>query len=150
MNKLAYATQKEDLQTQFFEVLGLRTYVPVAGGNGNSNTGPTVKKAFDNCEEFSQITGFPLDLLDDLDALLRALRCTDERMDPDLYEYHAQDWLNRFHSNPNANWCWLSQTVHTVVEHGAQVMRALPCSVGLSNEEAAEHNSKLSCQITNW
>ena len=115
--------------------------MPVAGGNGNSNTGPTIRKAYDNIEIFSTITGFPEDLLDDLDALLRALRSTDERMSPDLYEFYAQDWLKRFHSNPEVNWCWLSQTVHTVTEHGAQIMRALPVTVGLTNEEAVEHNS---------
>ena len=40
------------------------------------------------------------------------------------------------------SWNWLSPSVHVLMHHGAQIIRALPCAPGLFSEEGTEHNNK--------
>ena len=141
VNKQRYLERKEELQQAFLEKLNLRVYYPNPFG-GNSNTGSVAKKAFDNPEIFSEITGFPLDLLKDLSFLLTTLRCG-KKVDADLYDIVAQNWLRKFHSDCNLNWNWLSPSVHVVLVHGAQLLRALLIPPGLSSEEVAESANKV-------
>ena len=92
-NKQLYAERKQQLQDDFQEKLNLRVYMPNPHG-GNSNTGLVAKKAFENYDVFSEITKFPLDLLQDLYFMLVALRCGRD-IDADSYEILAKDWLRR-------------------------------------------------------
>ena len=100
------------------------------------------KTAFDNPEIFSEITGFPLDLLKDLSFLLTTLRCG-KKVDANLYDIVAKNWLRKFHSDCNLNWNWLSPSVHVILVHGADLIRTLPCAPGLSSEEVAEATNKV-------
>ena len=84
-----------------------------------------VRTAFSDPEKFSICTGFRQDLIEDFNDLLTALTCG-EVVDPDAYHKAAQDWQKRFHSDYNLNWNWESQTVHTVLEHGRDILLALP------------------------
>ena len=93
VNKQLYAERKQELQDDFQEKLNLRVYMPNPHG-GNSNTGLVAKTAFENYNVFSEITKFPLDLLQDLHFMLVALRCGKE-IDAESYEILAKDWLRR-------------------------------------------------------
>ena len=93
VNKAKYAERKQELQDAFDEKLNLKVYMPNPHG-GNSNTGKVAKTAFENAEIFSEITNFPLDLIQDLHFMLVALRCGRD-IDADSYEILAKDWLKR-------------------------------------------------------
>ena len=86
-----------------------------------SNNGAVARRAFENPEIMSRITGFPQDLIEDLYTLMCALNSTEE-VDPDLYQELATSWINRFFSNPDLVWHWMNVTVHTVVYHGRVLM----------------------------
>ena len=75
-----------------------------------SNNGAVARRAFENPEVMSRITGFPQDLIEDLYTLLCALNSTEE-VDPDLYNELAQSWIQRFFANPDLVWHWMSVTV---------------------------------------
>ena len=141
VNKASYAKRKEELQIAFQERLGLRVFIPLPHG-GNSNSGNVARKAFENIEIFSEITGFPLDLLKDLYDLAMAMSCS-QKISPKLYKKKAMAWLDRFHSNNELNWHWFSPTVHILLEHGDEIIAVLPCAPGLSSEEALEHGNKV-------
>ena len=79
------------------------------------------RRAFENPEIMSRITGFPQDLIEDLYTLMCALNSTEE-IDPDLFQELATSWIHRFYSNPDLVWHWMSVTVHTVVYHGRVLM----------------------------
>ena len=140
-NKDHYANSKQELQDQFREKLNLRVYLPNPHG-GNSNTGAVAKKAFANPKIFSEITGCPVDIIEDLGVLLTAMRCG-RKLSPEYYQILADDWLQRFHSNPDLDWNWMSPTVHAIVVHGPDLIRVLPCAPGLSTEEVGEANNKV-------
>ena len=109
---------------------------------GNSNSGNLVRKAFENIQIFSEITKFPLDLLEDLDYLITAI-CQTRDLSAEQYDLLAQDWLRRFHSNQCMNWHWLSPSVHALLVHGAEMIRAILVALGLTSEEAAEATNKV-------
>ena len=77
-------------------------------------SGNCARRAFENIKEFSEITYFPEDLLDDYYTLLMALSC-DSKVSPELFDAAANDWMDRFFSNPDLNWNWFSVTVHLVL-----------------------------------
>ena len=114
----------------------------IISGGGNTNTGNVSRKAFENPEKFAKITGFPQDLIEDFYFLIATLSCGQD-VNPDSYDVLAKDWLRRFHANPDINWNWLSPTMHLVLEHGADIIRALPFNPGMSSEEAIEHGNKV-------
>ena len=66
--------------------------------------------AFAEPENFSKMTGMPIDLIRDFDALVVAL-CCGAKINPIEFEALANSWLDRFHSNPNISWNVLSPTV---------------------------------------
>ena len=109
---------------------------------GNSNTGNVARKAFKNPEIFGEITGFPVDLIEDLDFLMDLMSCGHE-IDPQNYQVLADDWLRRFHGNPEVNWNWLSPSLHCLLVHGGELLAILPCAPGLTSEEASEHGNKV-------
>ena len=140
-NKLKYAERKEELKIAFQERLGLRVYVPLPHG-GTSNTGNVARKAFENAAIFSEITGFPVDLIEDLDLLIQ-LMSSGQKFDPKIFETLANDWLRRFHGNDEVNWHWPSPSIHCLLVHGTELLIILPCAPGLTSEEASEHANKV-------
>ena len=107
------------LQDEFKTKLGLSVYKPNPKG-GNSNTGRTAKRAFENPAIFAEITGFPEDLIRDFDTLVTALACG-EQVDPVAYKALADSWLDRFFANKDINWSILSPSVHMILVHGAYI-----------------------------
>jgi hypothetical protein len=57
-------------------------------------------------------------------------------IDPDKFQALADKWKTIYFEN--VNWYNMSPTVHKVVEHGAQIIRASPVPVGLLSEEGSE------------
>ena len=83
-------------------------------------------------------------MIEDFYFLVATLSCGQD-VNPDSFDVLAKDWLRRFHSNNDINWNWLSPTMHLVLEHGADIIRALPFNPGMSSEEAIEHGNKVWC-----
>ena len=73
--------------------------------------GRTARLAFAEPEKLSQLTGVPVDLIRDFDALVVAL-CSGADISPIAFEGLANSWLDRFHSNENISWNILCPTVH--------------------------------------
>ena len=78
-------------------------------------SGNTARRAFNNPEIFSEITGVPVDLIKDFDDLLSAI-CSGEELIPEDYQAKADSWLDRFFANDDINWNIFSPTVHMVGE----------------------------------
>ena len=74
--------------------------------------GRTSRLAFADPEKLSQLTGVPMDLIRDFDALIVAL-VSGADINPIQFEGLANSWLDRFHSNPNISWNVLSPTVRS-------------------------------------
>ena len=97
--------------------------------------------SFANPERFSEICLMPFDLVRDYSFLLIALNCGRD-VDPDAYHLRASHWMQRFYADEDINWNWFSLTVHGVLEHGAEVIRAMPANPGTLSEQPAEANWK--------
>ena len=98
------------------------------------------RKAFQNPEILSEITGVPLELVEGLAVMLELAKSTIP-VCPEKYEFLANSWLDQFHSSA-ISWNWLSPSIHVLMHHGSQIIRALPCAPGLFSEEGTEHNNK--------
>ena len=118
------------------------------GKTGNSNTGNTARAAFDDYETFAEILGWDehVDLVRDLHYLILAVNSTNA-LDPDLFDEAAQSWLDRFHDSPFA-WNTLNPTVHSLLHHGADLIRYFRAPIGLFSEEGPEANNKIIRQVS--
>ena len=108
-NKTLVAAQKIAVAREFKAAFGHDLWKPKPGG-GTTNDGRCSRLAFADPEQFSKITGVPVDLIRDFNALVVAL-CSGAKIDPAKFEGLANSWLDRFHSNPNISWNVLCPTV---------------------------------------
>ena len=103
------ATQKIALKREFKQAFGIELWKPRSGG-GSTMDGRTSRLAFADPQKLSQLTGVPIDLIRDFDALVVAL-CSGADINPAQFEALANSWLDRFHSNHNISWNVLCPTV---------------------------------------
>ena len=83
------------------------------------NVGPTVKDAFKYPEAMATIMFCPVDLVQDLVVIFKALDCG-LQIDAQKFKAFTANWLERFHKS-DYSWNQLSPTVHFVMYHGWQV-----------------------------
>ena len=100
-------------------------------------TGNLCRRVFSNEEIFSEITGVPLDLVQDFNYALAAIN-GEFFVDPDEFEIFCNSWLDRFHAS-DISWNQLSPTIHDLFHHGPQIIRFLPLPPSYYSEEPSEN-----------
>ena len=117
------------------------------GKTGNSNTGNTARAAFNDYETFAEILGWDehVDIIRDLHYIILAVNSTCP-LDPEKFDAAAHSWLDRFHDSP-FKWNTLNPTVHSLMHHGADLIRYFRAPLGLFSEEGPEANNKIIRQV---
>ena len=131
--------RKYVIQRRFREELSLVVDRPKQGF-GNTNTGNTARRAFDNPESFSSITGVDIDVIRRLRIILRAVSSG--------YPLNIQAFKNFCLETSELiitlyGWYVMPPSVHKLLEHGYQVAQYLELPIGSYSEEAQEACNKI-------
>ena len=123
----------------FWEKLSLIVDCPKSGGSGNSNSGNTARRAFDNPEIFAEITGLDYNLIVRLKNILITLSCkfpVNSALFQDYCHETAKVYMDLYPQFP------MTATVHKVLIHGAQIMENSLLPLGYFAEDGPEHENK--------
>ena len=111
------ATRKKNQQAKFESELNLVVDVPMQGGVGNSNTGNTARKAFQDEEAFSCITKVDQNLIHRIHVMLIAIN-TDHCLNSEALRAYgfktAKLWVDLY------GWCNMSVFMHQLFFHAWQ------------------------------
>lgn len=136
--KKSVKENKEKIQIEFKEELGLLVDVPKAGF-GNTNDGNTSRRFFADPETSSRITGINVDLIKRMRIILEVIS-SGNSIDADKFDVYAYEtakiYVNLY------NWHPMSPTIHKILIHGAQIIRNALLPIGQLSEEAAEARNK--------
>ena len=122
-----------EMQTAAKDLLGLDLYKVLPGCVGNSNTGNTSRRAFQNPEKFAKILDGDetiVQIIRNLAKVLNAINSKSE-IDPDKLEALCQTTLDLIYES-KWSWNWLSHSVHVLLHHSPQIVRYLPTPPGNS------------------
>ena len=110
------------------------------GGFGTTNTGNVVRKAFANAEKTaSTICGVSTMLVSNLDIIRRTL-ASGQDIDPEKFHSFCKETLDEYMTS--AKWYNIPPTLHKVLVHGKEIIKATPMPVGWTSEEGSESNTK--------
>ena len=124
----------------FLTELGLKVDRPKEGGSGgNTNTGNLVRKAFKNAQTTARICGVSTILVSNLDTIWRTLT-SGKSINPIQFEKFCQETLQQY--MVDAAWYSLPPTLHRVLVHGKDIIKATPIAIGATSEEGSEANAK--------
>jgi hypothetical protein len=138
--KSAVSNEKSRIQKDFREQMGLVIDQPRSGGAGTSNDGNTARRVFQDTEIASNILNIDKALLDNFHTILATMSCG---FHIDTLKFHkfcretAELYVSLY------SWYPMSQTVHKILFHGADVIDALALPLGMMSEEAQETSNKL-------
>lgn len=138
-NKLVVNERKKNIQNQFWEKLSLHVDKPKPN-YGSSNDGNTARRAFENPDIFSEITGVSLELITKFQTILIALACR-LPLDLEKFETHCFNTGTLFISL--YPWFPMPASIHKVLVHGKQIIENCLLPVGYFGEDAAESRNKL-------
>ncbi|XP_065678280.1 uncharacterized protein LOC136093223 [Hydra vulgaris] len=124
--------QKKKIQLAFQEKIGLIVDRPKAGGSGTSNDGNTSRRAFQNEQLFSEITGLNFELIKMFHVVLTCISCGFE-LDAVLFREYCTHTA-RFYVECYPRY-YMPQSIHKML-----VYMTLP--IGLFSEEAIEAQNK--------
>jgi hypothetical protein len=132
--------QQKIVQQQFIDRLSLRVDFPKPGGSGTSNDGNTARRAFQNYDVFSEITGVDKLLLFRFKTILCAINCQ-LPLNPEafgkLVRGTAELYVRLY------SWYPMPSTVHKILIHGEEIVRSCTLPIGFLSEEAGESCNKL-------
>ena len=129
------------IKAAFKAKFGMSIYEPKDGGKGTTNDGNTARRALDEPEWFSEVTGVPVEIIKRANNIWICLR-SGLPIDPQKFDRYARDteamWKAEF------PWFPLPPAVHKVWVHGSEVFEVFPITIrsGLLSEEAAEASNK--------
>lgn len=134
--------REREVKAQFLSRLGLVVDQRRDGGAGNTTTGNVARKAFQNAEITAEICGVPPELVKNLGTIWGALSCGFD-LDPEKFASICQETEKiYFDEEVGVGWYCMPPTLHKILKHGADIIRACPIPIGLTNEEASEANNK--------
>ena len=144
-----FRAKKEDKQTvedrtvavkeAFKRELGLVVDQRREGGFGTTNTGNVVRKAFANAEKTAAICGVSTMLVSNLDVIRRTL-ASGQDIDPEKFHSFCKETLDEYMTS--AKWYNIPPTLHKVLVHGKEIIKATPMPVGWTSEEGSKSNTK--------
>ena len=134
--------REKEIKAQFLSQLGLAVDQCRDGGGGSTTTGNVARRAFQNAAVTSDICGVPVKLVENLATIWGALSCGFD-VDPDKFAALCEETEKiYFDDNVGVGWYCMPSTLHKVLKHGADIIRACPIPIGLTSEEASEANNK--------
>ena len=137
-NKISRRTQL--VKDAFLTELGLKVDRPKEGGSGgNTNTGNVVRKAFKNAQTTARICGVSTILVSNLSTIWGTLS-GGKYINPMQFDQYCKNTLQQYMID--AGWYSLSPTLHRVLVHGKDIIKAIPVSIGATSEEGSEANAK--------
>lgn len=108
-------------------------------GSGNTNTGNTARRFFENPYLASLITGVNEQLINNFSVILRTLACGYNINVEKFREYTMHTAAMFIELYP---WFYMPNSVHKVLLHGADVIEKMAVPIGLLSEEALEARNK--------
>ena len=136
--KESVARRKLIIQKKFREQLSLVVDTPKQGF-GNTNTGNTARRAFEESAVFSEITGIDERIIVRLRNILKAV-CSGYELNIPIFKDYCQETSELIIEL--YGWYVMPPTLHKLLEHGYQVEDALDLPVGVYSEEAQEAMNK--------
>ena len=109
------------------------------GSGGTTNTGNVVRKAFKNAETTARICGVSTILVSNLDTIWRTLSCGKSICSIQFGKF-CEETLEQYMID--AGWYSLPPTLHRVLVHGEDIIKATPVAIGTTSEEGSEANAK--------
>ena len=106
--------RKTIIQRRFREELSLFVDMPKQGF-GNTNDGNTARRALEESNTFSEITGADVDIISRLKTVLKAV-CSGYDLDSSSFQQYCSDTTDKIPSE--YNWYVMPPTVHKLLEHG--------------------------------
>jgi hypothetical protein len=127
--------QKKKVQLAFQDEMGLIVDRPKTGGSRTSDDGNTSRRAFQNEQLFSEITGINVELIKMFHVILTCMTCSFE-LDVDLFREHCTITVRFFvKCYP---WYYMPQSFHQMLIHVPTVVDHMELPIGLLSEEAQE------------
>ena len=138
-DKATVAARKLARQAAFKEKLGLLVDVPKGGGSGNSNTGNTARRAFQDEATFADITGVDQELIHRIHMMLVVIN-TDHVIDESKFKTYGYDtaalWAALY------EWCYMSITLHQLFFHAWESIRFSSLPLSFFTEQSLESCNK--------
>jgi len=119
--------------------LGLVVDQRQEGGFGTTNTGNVVRKAFGNAEKTAAICGVSTMLVSNLDVIRRTLT-SGQDIDPEKFHSFCNETMDEYMTS--SKWYNIPPTIHKVLVHGKEIIKATPMPVGWTREEGSKSNTK--------
>ena len=138
-HKDAVRERKRKVQRRFREEMDLVVDQPRAGGHGSTNDGNTARRAFNNVDQLSEITGVDKTLLQRFAVILNALSSFSP-IDVEKYAKYAMETAQLFVTL--YPWYHMPASVHKLLIHGADVIQSLVLPIGMYSEEVQEARHK--------
>lgn len=108
-------------------------------GFSSSNDGNTARRFFKNAEMSAQITGLDVTIIKQFDVILRILS---SGFEINLVEFNEFCLETRRHYFSLYSWYYMPATVHKILVHSTEVIKAALLPIGQLSEEAQEARNK--------
>ena len=133
------AARKEARKAAFKEKLNLYVDIPKGGGAGNSNTGNTARRAFQEEATFAEITGVDQDLIHRIHIMLMIINTNEIIDEAKLKAYGlktAELWVALY------GWCYMPVTLHQLFFHAWESIRMSSLPISFFSEQSLESCNK--------
>lgn len=137
-DKLLIQKNKEKIQNEFKNKLGLRVDFPKAGF-GNTNDGNTSRRFFENPELAAEITGLDINFIKKIKVILECISCG-YKIDAEKFKKFTTETAALYVSLYGRH--NMTPTMHKILMHGATVIEDALLPIGQLSEEAAEARNK--------
>ena len=129
----------QEVKKEFEREFGLIVDQRRPGGFGNTNTGNVARKAFANADKFARICGVSTHLVSNLDVISRTL-ASGLSIDADKFGDFCDETLAEYMDS--CGWYNIPPTLHKILVHGKDIIKATPLPIGRTSEEGSESNTK--------
>ena len=136
--KLSVNLRKNLIKSKFREKLSLIVDQPKVGF-GNSNDGNTSRRAFENSEIFSEITGVDIEVIKRMHIVLIKISCG-YHIDTDQFEVYSTDTAKIIVNKYGR--CIMPPSVHKILIHGCSISKQFGLPIAQYSEEAQESLNK--------
>jgi len=137
VHKAAFQARKLKVKQAFRREMNL--IVDSSNDPGNTLSGNVARKAFSNPVKFAQIIGVSPMLVSNLDVIWRTM-ASRHQINAEKFGHFCTETLEIYLTD--AGWFNLSPTLHKILIHGKDIIKACPVPLGWTSEEGSESNNK--------
>ncbi len=106
---------------------------------GNTMSGNVARSAFENPIKFGQIVGVSTMLVSNLDVVWRTL-ASSHPINAEKFGLFCKETLDLYMQE--VGWFNIPPTLHKILVHGKEIIKACPVPIGWTSEESSEANNK--------